>query len=478
MDKQSAPAESRLDDQAVQQLRAELRGPVLGEGDAGYDATRRIWNGLIDRRPALIVRCHGVADVVDALRFARQHDLRLSVRGGGHNVAGNAVCEGGLMIDLSLMRSVHVDPLKRTALVEGGATWGDLDRATQLFGLATPGGVVSTTGVAGLTLGGGYGYLRKQYGLSCDNLLAVELVTAEGQVVRASEQENPELFWGVRGGGGNFGIATAFEFRLHPVGPEVLHLLVLYPAEESQSVLRRCYDYVATAPDALSLVTPLFSVPPVPPFPPELHGRPVQVLSGVYVGPVEQGEAVIAPLRRLGTPLLDFTAPRPYAQVQRMSDLRYPSGDLYYWKSRYLNQLDDEVLGEFVAWASRRPSPRSFVNLWHMGGAVDRVAPDAMAFSNRQLPYLIEIAANWRDPAQSEQNIAWARGCWAAMARFSPGASYLNFPGFGEEGERLVQSAYGANYARLAALKAQYDPHNVFCMNQNIVPARPEAQGL
>jgi hypothetical protein len=460
-----------LEEAALDNFKTSLRGGLLYPGHDGYDHSRRIWNGMIDRYPALIARCQGVADVMDAVNFARQNELLISVRGGGHNVAGSAVCDEGLMIDLSPMRGIWVDLAKRTVRVQGGATWGDVDRETQLFGLATPGGIISTTGVAGLTLGGGYGYLRKKCGLSCDNLISVELVTADGQVVRASEEENRELFWGIRGGGGNFGIVTSFEFRLHTIGPMVLHLLVLYPAEKSKEILRKCFDYMATAPDELSIVTPIFAVPPVPPFPEDLHGKHVLVLSGVYAGPVEEGKAIIEPLRHLDTPLLDFTDTRPYTVVQRMSDARYPSGHCYYWKSRYLNSLDDVVLEEIVAWALRRPSPRSFVNLWHMGGAVDHIGPSETAFSHRNVPYLLEISSNWSDPAQSEANIAWTRAFWSAMQRFSSGAIYLNFPGFGEEGDALVRSAYGANYDRLVALKSQVDPNNLFRMNQNIKPA-------
>jgi hypothetical protein len=288
--------------------------------------------------------------------------------------------------------------------------------------------------------------------------------------VHASESENADLFWGIRGGGGNFGIVTSFEFRLHPVGPNVLNLLVLYPAEKSKEILRKCYDYLATAPDELSIITLITAVPPVPPFPQHLHGQQVLRLSGIYCGPIEQGEAVVEPLRHLDTPVLDWTAPRPYAVVQCMSDVRYPSGDLYYWKSRYLNSLDDEVLEEIMKWFFRRPSPRTLVNMWHMGGAIDRVTPTESAFSNRNVSYLLEIASTWSDPVHSEENIAWTRGLWSAMERYSNGASYLNFPGFGEEGDSLVRSAYGANYERLVALKNRYDPGNLFRMNQNIKP--------
>jgi FAD/FMN-containing dehydrogenase len=469
----AAPANTAfdVDDDLARELDRSLRGQVLQPGDAEYDAARRIWNGMIDKYPRMIARCGGTADVVAAVNFAREHELLISVRGGGHNVAGNAVCDGGLMIDLSQMRSVHVDPSRSTARVQGGATWGDVDRETQLFGLATPGGVVSTTGVAGLTLGGGYGYLRKKYGLTCDNVLSVEMVTAGGSVVIASENENADLFWGVRGGGGNFGIVTSFEFQLHPVGPTVQQLLVLYPAEESQFIWRSTFDYVDSAPDELSLHALIFTVPLDPAYPEELHGREAMMVKGVYAGPVDEGGAVIEPLRRLSKPLVDFSAERPYTLVQNMSDRGYPFGDLYYWKSRYVDRLDDEALNEIVAWAHRRPSPRNFVNIWHMGGAVDRVGADEMAFANRQIPYLVEIAGNWSDPAQTRENIAWARGCWAAMEPYSPGATYLNFPGFGEQGQQLVQTAFGANYGRLVALKTKYDPDNLFRMNQNIAPA-------
>ena len=457
-----------IDAAAVQGLLDGLRGLVLGPGDPGYDDARTVQNGLIDRRPALVVRPTGAADVVQTVGFAREHGVLLSVKGGGHNVAGNATNDGGIVIDLSPMRAVHVDAKARTARVQGGATWGDLDRETQLFGLATPGGVVSTTGVAGLTLHGGMGHLRSKHGLSLDNLLSVDVVTADGRLRTASADENPDLFWAVRGAGSNFGAVTSFEFRLHPVGPTVMLCAAIYALEDGPRVLRGWRDYIATVPDEFTPLAVFWSGPPG--FPEPVVGKPIVILAGVYAGPLEEGERVIKPLRELATPLLDMSGPMPYCAVQSAFDPFFPKGGLYYWKSTYVEQLGDALLDALCGLAAERPSPRTTMDIWPQRGAAARVAPEETAFGRRP-PYLVAFESTWTEPAETDANVAWARGACASMQRFTGSGIYLNFPGFGEEKEALVRAAYGANYERLARLKAVYDPTNLFRMNLNIAPA-------
>jgi FAD/FMN-containing dehydrogenase len=464
-----------VDQDAVQGFTAGLRGEAVRPGDAAYEDARRVWNEMIDRHPGLIVRCSGAADVIDAVNFAREHDLRLAVRGGGHNVAGTAVCDGGLVIDLSGMRGVRVDPAARTARAEGGATWGDLDRETQVFGLAAPGGVVSTTGIAGLTLGGGLGWLRRLHGLSCDNLVSVDIVTADGQLRTASESENAGLFWAIRGGGGNFGVVTSFEFRLHPVGPIVTLGAVVYaaePAEDAVRVLQGWRAFAAEAPDEISAEALLWTVPAGHDFPPEAVGRRAVVVAAVSTAPLEEAERSLQPLRELGTPLADLSGPIPYAVLQTAFDGLFEKGQLQcYWKSLYLDGLGDDVIAMLVERGVDRPSPNTLVAIWQLGGAMSRVPADANAFGRRDAPFLLSIDSTWADPADDDRNIAWTRSLWSDMHRFSGGGVYLNFPGLGEEREDLVRAAYGDNYARLVALKTEYDPTNLFRLNQNIVPA-------
>jgi FAD/FMN-containing dehydrogenase len=460
-----------LDAEAVQAFVEALRGSVLRPGDQGYDDARMIWNGLIDCRPALIVQCTGAADVVDAVNFAREQNLLLSVKGGGHNVAGNAVNDGGLVIDLSKMRGVHVDASTQTVRAQGGALWGDCDRETQLFGLAVPGGVVSTTGVAGLTLHGGVGHLRRKHGLSIDNLLSVDIVTADGQLRRASASENEDLFWAVQGAGSNFGVVTSFEFQAHPVGPMVMVGAIFYPDDLARTVLPAWRDYMASAPEELSSLAFFWNVPPDEPFPPEHHGKPVVILAAVYSGSVEDGEPVVQPLRELAQPLIDLSGPWPWLGLQSGFDALFPAGDLRYWKSRAFAALPEEAIDEIADWAARRPTPLTDITIWHHGGAMSRVDEAATAYAGRDAPFLVTGEASWTDPAQTDEAITWGRDFWAAMGRHSTGGLYLNFPGLGEEKEELVRAGYGANYDRLAALKAKYDPANLFRMNLNITPA-------
>ncbi len=464
-------SERSIDAEAIEGFTAGVRGAVIRPGDRGYDDARAIWNGLIDRRPELIVQCTGAADVVDAVNFAREQNVLLSIKAGGHNVAGNAVNDGGLVIDLSQMRGVHVDRSTKTVRVKGGATWGDCDRETQLFGLAVPGGVVSTTGIAGLTLHGGVGHLRRKYGLSIDNLLSVEIVTADGELRRASATENEDLFWAVRGAGSNFGVVTSFEFQAHPVGPMVMVGAVFYPLEELREIMPAWRDYMASAPDELSSVAICWNVPPGEPFPPEHHGKPVLVVAGAYSGSVEDGEPVVQPLRRLGTPMIDLSGPWPWLGLQSGFDALFPKGQLYYWKSRSLAELSSGAIDEVADYALRRPTPLTDLITWHHGGAMSRVGETETAYAGRDAAFLVTGEASWTDPAQSEEAIGWGREFWAAMERHSTGGLYLNFPGLGEEKEALVRAGYGVNYERLAELKQTYDPTNLFRMNLNIPPA-------
>jgi FAD/FMN-containing dehydrogenase len=466
-----AVAETTVNRETIEAFAATVRGPVLTPGAEGYDEARAIWNGLIDRRPALIVQCTGAADVVDSVNFAREHDLVLSIRAGGHNVAGNAVNEGGLMIDLSAMRGVHVDPSAQTVRVQAGATLGDLDRETQLYGLAVPAGVVSTTGVAGLTLHGGAGHLRRKHGLSIDSLLSVDIVTADGQMRTASATENEDLFWAVRGAGSNFGVVTSFEFRAHPVGPMVMVGAIFYPADDAPQLLRAWRDYVTSAPDELSSLALLWSVPPGEPFPEEHHGKPVVVVAACYCGSVEEGEPVVQPLRELGQPLVDMSGPWPWLGLQSGFDALFPKGGFYYWKSRSLAALTDDAIEVIADFGARRPSPLTDIVVWHNGGAMSHVGETETAYGGRDAAFLVTGEASWGDPALTDEAIDWGRAFWDAIGQHSTGGLYLNFAGLGEEKEALVKAGYGANYERLVELKTKYDPTNLFRMNLNIPPA-------
>ena len=454
-------------------LQRQLRGHVLGPIDSGYDSARSLWNGLIDRHPSLIARCVTSDDVAAAVRFARSQGLSISVRGGGHQVAGHAVCEGGLMIDLCAMRGVFVDPTARTARVEGGALWADVDRQTQLFGLAVPNGYVSTTGVAGLTLGGGYGHLRGKYGLTCDSLLSAEVVLADGSTVQASEDENPDLLYALKGGGGNFGVVTAFTFRCHEVGPLVYLNAPFYPLARAREVVAAWRDFMSSAPDAFSSNALFWTVPDVDAFPASARGQTVVGLPGVWCDDPISGENVTAPLRDLGPSLLDMSGTQAYLQIQSSWDALFPHGTAqYYWKSIHLNALADNAIDSIIRAVEQRPSLQSVVPIWHFGGAMSRVPSDSTAFFHRTVPYMASFDAIWTEPDDADANIEWVRTNWAQMTEFSNGGLYVNFPGLAEEGNALARAAYGDNYERLAAIKAHYDPVNLFRMNLNIEPAR------
>ena len=457
---------------AIDALRSSLRGELLEPTAPDYEEIRVIWNGMIDRRPALIARCRNAADVMAAVTFARDHNLVIAIRSGGHNVAGYAVPDGGMMIDMSLMNGVRLSPALDLAVVEGGAQWRDVDAATAPFHRATPGGLISATGVAGLTLSGGIGWLRGRHGLACDNLLAADVVTAEGCLVRASKTENPELFWALRGGGGNFGVVVSFEFALHEIPSELMFCAPIYPEESANEILPKWRDYMATAPERLSGLAEFSTIPKDPAYPEHSWGRRVMALAHVYDGPAEEGERVTAPLRAFGETLLDFSGPMPYCTIQTLYDAIFPKGrDRCYWKSTYLKGLDDDVIREITAHLAKRPSEMTFSSIWKFGGAMQRVSAEASAFGDRSASFMLSLDAIWSDSKDDDANIGWVRNAWTDMQRHSTGRLYLNFPGLGED-HSLVSNALGeATYARLQEVKRKYDPGNLFRMNQNIVPA-------
>ena len=453
---------------AVPSVTGRFAGELIAPGDERYDEARQVWNGAIDRRPALIARCTGADDVAAAVRHAREAGLPIAVRGGGHGVAGPAVCDEGVVIDLSPMRRIAVDPGARTARAEAGVLWGELDGATQAHGLATVGGIVTHTGIAGLTLGGGIGWLMRRYGATVDNLLSVDVVTAGGELLHASERELPELFWGLRGGGGNFGVVTAFEYRLHRVGPTVLAGPIFHALEDAPELLRFYRDFIADAPDGLTTILNLRPAPPLALLPKHVHGRPIVSVSACFAGPVEQGEELLRPLRRFGRPLVDAIAPRPYVELQGLFDPAVPHGWHYYWKSWEVPPLDDRTIDVLVEHAARITSPRSYIIVFQLGGAVAR-GPDT-AFGQRQPGHDVNVNAVWLpDDPDRERHVRWTRECFAALEPSAAGRAYVNF--MADEGRARVRAAYGEEkYARLVALKRRYDPDNVFRLNANIDP--------
>ena len=455
---------------SVDALAERMAGTVLAPGHEDYDAARRVWNGMIDKRPAAIARCESAGDVAAAVRFAAEHDIELSVRGGGHNVAGSALVDGGLVVDLSAMRTVRLDAVTGTVHVQGGATWADVDAVTAPHALAVPGGVVSDTGVAGLALSGGVSNQRRRDGMTVDNLVSAEVVLANGRMVRASADEHPDLFWALRGGGGNFGVVTAFEFRAHPLGPEVFMVNVAYPIADAARVLAGWRDAVDGAPDELSTAGLIWSLPDVEELPDGLRGVAYVGVAGMWAGDPVEGEEATRALRELATPLLDMSGPAQYLDVQRSLDAAFPAGVRRYWKALYLDGFGDAAIDTTVAWAQRRPSPETLVIVRHCGGAMSRVAPEATAFGDRSSEWMLSVDSSWADADGDAENIAYTREFWAAAQPFSDGKTYFNFPGLFEEGESAVRDSYGANHARLARIKAAYDPANRFHLNQNIVP--------
>ena len=454
----------------LETFRSGLRGALCLSGEEGYDEARTIWNAMIDRHPAVIVRAAGPSDVIHTVRLAGEHGLLLSVRGGGHNIAGNAVCEGGLMLDLSLMTSVWIDVAGRTARVEPGVRLADLDKETQAFGLATPLGINSTTGVAGLTLGGGFGWLSRKHGLTVDNLLSADVVTAAGELVRASAEENPDLFWAIRGGGGNFGVVTSFEFKLHPVGPQVTAGLIVHPLSAAKDVLREYRRLIAEAPDELCCWAVMRKAPPLPFLPQEVHGTEILVLAICYAGDAAAGEKAVAPFRALGSPIADVVGPSPYVAWQTTFDPLLAAGERNYWKSHDFVDLSDGLVDVLLDALRHLPSDQCEIFIGNLGGAINRVAVEATAYPHRDINYVVNVHTRWSSHQEDSSCIGWARELYEAAAPFATGGVYVNFMP-DDEARRVRTGAYGPNYERLARIKAIYDPGNLFRMNQNVAPA-------
>ena len=457
-----------LNGELIQSLQERFHGEIIRPSDAGYDEVRAIWNAMIDRKPALIARCVNSDDVVGAVNFAREQNILVSVRGGGHNIAGNAVCDGGIMIDLSLMKAVHVDPHARRATVEPGCTLADFDAVALAHGLATPTGINSTTGVAGLTLGGGIGWLSRKYGMTVDNLISAEVVTADGSQMHASETENADLFWGLRGGGGNFGIVTEFEFQLHPVGPDVLSGLIVFPFDQAKSVLAQFVQFTKTMPDELSVWMMTRKAPPLPFLPEAVHGKEMVALALCYAGDPIEGEKLIEPLRSFGTPYGEHIGVQPYAAWQQAFDPLLTTGARNYWKTHNYSQLNNGAIDVILEYAGNLPTPQCEIFIATIGGQTTRVAPEAMAYSSRDANYVMNVHARWESAEEDEQCIAWARDFFAKSKPFASGGAYVNF--LTEDETDRIAFVYGAAYKRLVDLKKKYDPTNLFRMNQNIKP--------
>lgn len=454
--------------QELSDLADRLDGELLSPGSARYDETRTIWNAMIDRRPALIAACASEDDIVHAVRFASEHDLHTSVCGAGHNIAGNAVCEGGLMISLRDMTAVDVDAEARTVRVEPGATLGQLDAATQAHGLAVPTGINSTTGIAGLTLGGGFGWLSRKHGMTVDNLRSARVVLADGTLVTASASEHPDLFWAIRGGGGNFGVVTSFEFDAHPVGPEVLSGLIVHPFADAGKVLREYRRFVAGAPDEVTVWVVMRKAPPLPFLPEEVHGTEVVVLAAMYAGAMEDGEAALAPLRAIGDPIADVIGPHPFVGWQQAFDPLLTPGERNYWKTHDFTELSDDLIDEVLGHVTTLPDPQSEVFFAQVGGAQSDVPDDATAYQGRGAAFIMNVHGRWSDPAKDDEVIGWSRALWHALAPYATGEAYVNFMSADEQDR--VPDAYGSSHARLVEVKNRYDPRNFFRMNQNIRP--------
>jgi FAD/FMN-containing dehydrogenase len=461
--------QTSLKESLVEGLSARLRGKALCRRDEGYDDARKIWNAMIDKYPAIIVRCTNSEDVIEAVNFARDNELLLSARGSGHNVAGSAVCDGGLMIDLSLMKDIQVDPESGTASAKPGVAFGEMDRATQPYGLAVPGGIVSETGIAGLTLGGGFGWLTRKYGFTCDNLISAEIATSSGELLTASATENSDLFWGIRGGGGNFGIATSFKYQLQSVGPEVLAGMVLYPLDAAGDVLRFYREFTSSTPEELGAAAVFLLAPPASFIPEELHGKPVLAIILCHSGDVEDAQRVVQPLRDFGFPIVDGIKVKPFAAHNSSLDTGQPSGMRYYWKSEYVTEIADRAIETLVSSAAKLTSPYTRLAVFQLGGAIRQHNEQAMAVSHRNAEYVIAINTGWADPRDTDKQIQWTRDLWAAIRPFSSGV-YVNFLS-ADDGEDRVRAAYGTKkFERLVQIKNKYDPQNLFKMNKNIKP--------
>jgi len=457
-----------LDQTTIQQLSQTLNNPLLLPADSEYDNARSVWNGMIDKRPAMIAMCTNVDDIVKCVNFARKNKMLVSIKGGGHSVAGKAVCNDGLMINLSEMKGVVVDSVGKTVTVESGATIGDLDSETQKFGLATPVGIVSKTGIAGLTLGGGIGYLGRKHGLSLDNLISVKLVTANGDLVSASEKENPDLFWALRGGGGNFGVVTSFEFKLHKVGPEVMVAQVFYPIENSKEVLKFYREFTKNASNELACYALVVRVPPVDPFPQEFQGKTAIALVACHSGSLENGKIELKPLQGFGKPILRVISPMPFLALQTNFDPGVPSGMRYYWKAHYMDKLTDEAIQVFADYTKELPGALSIVGFEPLGGAINKVKEDATAFPQRSASYVLGIWSGWIEPSDDEKIISWNRDLHSKMKPHVSDGVYSNY--LDHDDVNQVNSAFGTNYKRLQEIKRKYDPDNFFRINHNILP--------
>jgi hypothetical protein len=462
-------AEIELSQDVLNGLKMRLRGPLLLPGDAGYGDSCTVWNAMIDRHPAVVVRCLGVADVMTCVEFARQHDLLLCIKGGGHNIAGLAAADGAMMLDMSLMRGVWVDKQRQIAHAQCGCVLGDVDRETQLHGLAAVLGFVSLTGITGLTLGGGFGYLTRRWGWTSDNVTGMDVVTANARLVHASETENPDLFWGLRGGGGNFGVVTGIDYKLYPVGPEVVGGLVAWPASEAPNVLELYRTLAEGAPSELTLVTMMRMAPPAPWLPKERHGTPIVLMLACYSGDPAVGEKLVAPIKSFGRPIGDVLVRRPYAQLQSMLDATQPKGRRYYWKSEYLPQIEAGLCTRFMDHAGKIPSPHSAMILFQVGGALNQLSEDHSPVGNRNARYVLNIAGSWENADDDQRNIDWARGAWNDLRGFSTGGNYINFL-TEDEGLERIQAALGGGLQRLATIKSHWDPSNFFRTNRNIKP--------
>jgi FAD/FMN-containing dehydrogenase len=452
----------------IEKLQRKVKGKIVLPGDPNYDEVREIWNAMIDRRPAVIVQCAENDDVPPVIAFARENGLDLSIRGAGHNIAGNALCDNGVMIDFSTMKNVRVDAKKRRAYVEPGATLADFDEAVQAQGLATPVGINSTTGISGLTLGGGFGWLTRKYGMTIDNLFSADVITADGKKIRASENENADMFWAIRGGGGNFGVVTQYEFKLHPVGPEILAGLLVFPFEQAKQVLTQYREFVESAPEELSVWVVLRQAPPLPFLPDDVHGKEVVVLAIFYAGDVAQGKKLIEPLRSFGDPHGEHIGVQPYIEWQKAFDPLLTPGARNYWKSHNFTDLSDGALDSMIEFAGKLPSPQCEIFIGLIAGAANRVPADAMAYAHRDAKFVLNVHGRWDVAADDERCIAWARAFFEASKPYASAGAYVNF--MTEDESDRVAAAYGANYARLVQIKKQYDPENVFHLNQNIKP--------
>jgi FAD/FMN-containing dehydrogenase len=455
----------------LEKLQGDVRGEVLAEDSAAYAEACQLWNGMISRRPAVVVRTADTTDVIAAVKFARERGLPISVRGGGHNVAGTALCDGGVVVDLSGMKGVRVDLDGKTVRAGGGAKLGDVDHATLPHGLGVPFGVVSRTGIAGLTLHGGLGFNTRRLGLSCDHLIGADVVTAEGKLVHASESKNPDLLWALRGGGGNFGVVTSLEYRLNPIGPESYMVITFYPAEDAVAGLKAFREIMADAPEELMAISIIWNAPAEEPVPEEWRGRPSFIIGGCWSGPLDKGEEATRALREITKPIVDMSGPMPFLMAQQLFDPEYPDGRRYYWKSLYLDGLEDAACEVLARAAENRPSELSSLDVWALGGAMQREPEGGSAFGRRSDPFLLGVESNWDDPDQDDANVEWARQLFRDMEPFSSGGAYLNFPGFAEGGDDFMRAAYGDNYARLQEVKAKFDPENFFRSNFNITVA-------